>query len=135
MNPSRKYFLQFVGAMIAYVVLMSAIWATSIYLLNSPSLRHSIVDTNWRYLVLLIPVIPVIYGIAAFVRAVGELDELQRRIQLEAFAFSLGSTAVLTFGYGMLEIAGAPHISSLFVLPLMAFLWGIGLVTASREYR
>jgi hypothetical protein len=131
-KPSRKYFLQFVGAMIAYIVLMPAILVAYAYLSDY---RGSIVDTNWRYLVILIPVIPIVYGITAFVRAVGELDELQRRIQLEAFAFSLGSTAVLTFGYGFLELAGLPRVSWLLVLPLMAFLWGVGLVIATRRYR
>lgn len=135
MKPSRKYFLQFVGAMIAYVLLMAAVWIATAYLSSSPSLRSSIVDSNWRYLIMVLPVVPVVYGMIAFVRAIGELDELERRIQLEAFAFSLGSTAVLTFGYGFLELAGLPHINWLFILPLIAFLWGVGLAIASRRYR
>lgn len=135
MKPSRKYFVLFVGAFAAHIVLLVGVILLMVFLAGVPSSRSSIVDTPLRYLLLFIPVVPVIFAFAIFIRAVGNLDELQRRIQLEAFAFSLGGTGMLTFGYGYLELAGLPHINWLFVLPLMAFLWGAGLVIASRRYR
>ena len=63
------------------------------------------------------------------------LDELQKRIQMQAFGFSLGATALLTFGYGFLEGVGMPHVSWTFVLPIMAILWGVGTAIFALRYR
>lgn len=39
-------------------------------------------------------------------RFFSSMDELQRRIQLEAFAFSFGATGIVTFSYGLLTYVG-----------------------------
>ena len=54
------------------------------------------------------------------------MDELQRRIQLEAFAFGFGATGFVTFSYGLLTYVGFPVISWVWIFPLMVALWGIG---------
>jgi hypothetical protein len=79
--------------------------------------------------------VPAIYGLIAFVRFMGALDELQRSIQLEAIAFGFGGTAVLTFGYGFLQGVGFPTLNWTFIFPLMIGLWGIGVAVAGRRYR
>ena len=89
----------------------------------------------WRVLVALAPVIPMIFGLLAFVRFFSKMDELQRRIQLEAFAFAFGGTAIVSFTYGFLENAGFPALSWIWVFPLMMALWGIGAGIASRRYQ
>ncbi len=63
------------------------------------------------------------------------MDELQRRIQLEAFAFSFGVTGIVTFSYGLLTYVGFPAISWVWIFPLMVALWGIGQGVATRRYR
>ena len=63
------------------------------------------------------------------------MDELQRRIQLEGFAFSFAVTGVVTFSYGCLVNVGFPTISWVYVFPLMIALWGIGTGIATRRYR
>jgi hypothetical protein len=63
------------------------------------------------------------------------MDELQRRIQLEALALASDGTALLTFSYGFLENVGFPHLSLFWVLPLMCALWGLGAGVAGRKYR
>lgn len=83
-------------------------------------------DGAWRYYLAVLPVIPAGFTLWFFIRALARLDELQKRIQLQAFGFSLGATALLTFGYGFLEGVGLPHLSWAFVMPLMAILWGVG---------
>ncbi len=125
---------RFIGAMVAHVILLVAVLVGTAFLAGNPATRI-IVDSSWRYLIIPLPVIPVIYGVLVFVRACGDLDELQRRIQLEAFALALGATGILTFTYGYLELAGLPHINPIVILPLMAFLWGVGMVVAGRRYR
>ena len=92
-------------------------------------------QAGWRYVVVLLPVAPAAFVIWLFVRALARLDELQKRIQMQAFGFSLGSTALLTFGYGFLEGAGLPHLSWTYVLPLMAVLWALGAAIFSWRYR
>jgi hypothetical protein len=78
--------------------------------------------------------VPVGFALLAFIRALGRMDELQRRIQLDAVGFGFGATAIITFTYGLLELVGFPPISFIWVLPLMAALWGVGAVFAARRY-
>jgi len=85
--------------------------------------------------VAVLPVAPAGFVIWLFVRALRRLDELQKRIQMEAFGFSLATTALITFGYGFLEGAGMPHLSWTYVLPLMALLWGAGTAVFTWRYR
>ena len=47
---------------------------------------------------------------SAFVRFLGRMDELQRRIHLEALGFAFGATAILTFAFGLMENAGLPRV-------------------------
>jgi len=63
------------------------------------------------------------------------MDELQRRIHLEALGFAFGATAILTFAYGFLENAGLPRLSYIWILPAMVVLWGVGAAVASWRYR
>jgi membrane associated rhomboid family serine protease len=70
----------------------------------------------------------------AVMRALWRMDELQRRIQLDAIAISFLATALITFGWGFAEEAGAPRLSAFFVWPVMAVCWLIGLLIARRRY-
>ncbi|MDQ2902177.1 MAG: hypothetical protein M3Y81_01310 [Chloroflexota bacterium] len=122
----KRYLKEFSLAMAAYVIVL----LISITLINiSP---HS---AWWRIPLALAPIIPVIFLMIAYMHFISRIDELQRRIQFEALAFGFGCTAILTFSYGFLEVVGFPHISWLFVWPLMAALWGIGGAIFSRRYR
>lgn len=126
-KAGRDYALQFGGAMAAYVaVLVVALTAIENFHLTGVA----------RPLVGVTPVIPAIFALLAFLRFLGRMDELQRRIQFEAFGFSFGATAILTFVYGFLELSGSlPYVSVIWILPLMVALWGVGLAIASWRYR
>lgn len=68
--------------------------------------------------------------------SVGHLDELQRKIQLEALALAFIGTGILGAGYGFLLDAGVmPGDWGGFIWPAMVGLWAIGYVVASRRYR
>jgi hypothetical protein len=90
---------------------------------------------SWRYFVVILPVPPAAFVVWLFLRALARLDEMQKRIQMQAFGFSLGATALVTFGYGFLEGAGLPHLSWTYVLPLMAVLWALGAAIFTWRYR
>lgn len=112
-----------------------AVLAYLMVLVGSVTVVQANAEANWRYYIALLPVAPAGFVIWLFVRALARLDELQKRIQMEAFGFSLGATALLTFGYGFLEGAGMPHLSWTYVLPLIAVLWAVGLVIFRWRYR
>ena len=117
--------IEFGLAMLAYLMI----------LVGSVTVLQSNPSASWRYMVAVLPVFPAALVLSIFVRALARLDELQKRIQMLAFGFSLGATALLTFAYGFLEGVGLPHLSWTFVLPLMAILWGVGTGIFTLRYR
>jgi len=118
------YVREFGLAMAAYVVVLLA----SVSLLE-------MVDQPVKTLVALVPLVPAGFALMAYLRFLTRMDELGRRIQLEALAFGFGAAGMLTFAYGFLENAGFPRISYTWVFPLMIVLWGIGGAVATRRYR
>ena len=117
--------IEFGLAMLAYLMI----------LVGSVTVLQANPTAPWRYVVAVLPVLPAALVLSIFVRALTHLDEMQKRIQMQAFGFSLGATALLTFGYGFLEGVGLPHLSWTFVLPLMAILWGVGTAIFTLRYR
>ena len=109
--------------------------AYMMFLLGSVTVLRANPDADWRYIVAVVPVVPAALVVFFFVRRLARTDELQKRIQTEAFAFSLGATALLTFTYGFLEGVGLPHLNWTFILPLIAVLWGIGTAIFTFRYR
>ncbi|HEV8192230.1 MAG TPA: hypothetical protein VGP82_12230 [Ktedonobacterales bacterium] len=124
-KAARTYVLEFGGAMAAYVVVLVA----SVLLLQNNA------DAPWRVPLALVPVVPTIFALAAFLHFLRQMDEMQRRIQLEGIGLSFGATAILTFAYGFLEHVGFPQVSLIWILPLMVMLWGLGVALAAQRYQ
>src|SRR2546423_645899 len=103
-----------------------AILAYLMVLVGSVTVVQGNPEAGWKYLVAVMPVIPAGVVIWLTVRALGRLDEVQKRTQMQALGFSMVATGLITFGYGFLEGVGLPHLNSTYVLPLMAVLWGVG---------
>ncbi|HXD82426.1 MAG TPA: hypothetical protein VNU27_12720 [Candidatus Acidoferrum sp.] len=112
-----------------------AILAYLMVLVGSVVVVQANPQANWRYIVALVPIAPAAFVMWLVMRGLARLDELQKRIQMQAFGFSLGSTALLTFGYGFLQGAGLPQLSWTYILPLMAVLWALGTAIFSWRYR
>jgi CDP-diglyceride synthetase len=93
-------------------------------ILLSAGITHAAV----RIMFSLSPIVPVMFICAVIVRAIGQLDELQRKLQFEALALSFAGTALITFCYGFFEGVGFPKLSMFTVWPIMATLWLIGVV-------
>ena len=98
-------------------------------------LTHTDVARPWRDLIALSPMLPAAATAWVVLRELRRMDELQRRIQLEALGFSFAGTAILTFSYGFLEGLGYPRLSMFTVWPILAALWLVGLVLARRRYQ
>jgi hypothetical protein len=124
-QASKNYACDFTVTMIAYTVIIIA----------SRLILNHLGNSLWRFPIALLPVIPVIFLILAFMRYLAAIDELQQKIQLQAIGFAVGTTGLLTFAYGFLEPAGFPQFSTFFIFPMMIMLWGLGLSYYSRSYQ
>jgi hypothetical protein len=89
-----------------------------------------------RLALVLAPVTAWIFALLAYYRLIRQLDELQRRIHLEALAFAFSGLAVVIVACEYLRKAG--FISLLkpdYVLLMMLILWPLGFVIAWRRYQ
>ena len=125
-QASKASVRQFVVALVAYVVTLSAV----------VGILSLVRGTVWQIPISLLPVIPIAFGLSAFVRALGAMDELQQRIHLDAIAFAAGTVALVSVTYGFLQVlAGVPHLSWIWFLPMLSTFWGLGLALATRKYQ
>lgn len=112
-----------------------AILAFLMILVGSVTVLQANGAVTWRYFIAAIPALPAGIVIWLFVRALSRLDEVQKRMQVQALGFSLAATALVTFGYGFLESIGWPVMNGTLILPLMALLWGVGMIAIALRYR
>lgn len=106
-----------------------------IFLFGAITIIKRFPDAWWVPLVALVPMIPVFFGLGVFLRFLNRLDELQRRIQLNALAIAAGGTGLTTMTYGFLEsLAGFPSISWIWVWPILCIFWVVGGFMARRSY-
>ena len=123
---TKRYLREFLLAMTVYVIAI----ILSVRLIDqTPS--GSLLRILWAVM----PILPIGFVLAAFLRYLGGIDELQRRIQLQAIGFAAGATSMLTFAYGLLENVGLPHLSLIYVFPAMVALWGLSLNYFTRRYK
>jgi hypothetical protein len=90
--------------------------------------------TGLGYVIAFLPIIPSAFAMWAFMRYFRALDELQRRIQLEAVAFSFLATCLITLTWAFQQNAGLPRFDVSWVAPLLIVLWSLGLVIAKQRY-
>ena len=124
-SACKKYGFQMLGALFVYVLAVIG----SVLALT----RHFLV--SWKYAVAILPVLPAMYFAVLIVRSFREMDELQKKIQLEALAFGFTMAAILTLSYGFLQNAGLPAVNWVWVWPVMGICWAIGTLVAQRRYR
>ena len=122
---TKRYLREFILAMTVYVI---AIILSVTLIEQTP--RDSVLRILWAVM----PIVPIFFVLAAFMRYLGGIDELQQRIQLQAIGFAAGATSLLTFVYGLLENVGFAPLSVIYVFPLMVTLWGLSLTYFSRRY-
>jgi hypothetical protein len=122
----RRYHLELAAAFALYVALLVA----------SNLLDDAVHPTGGARIALsLMPMIGAAAAAWAVMRGIWRLDEMQRRIQLDAIAISFLATAMVTFAWGFAEEAGAPRLQAFSVWPIMAVFWLIGLAVARSRYR
>lgn len=126
----NKYVRNFAIAMGAFVITLAAIFPllglVAGWLGNLSTLG---------VLVSLLPLIPLLFALKAFVNGMRALDELQLRIQLEAMAAALAGVSLVGVASTMLELAGAQPLTGVFYPVIAAMFWGIGAALTARRYR
>jgi hypothetical protein len=89
-----------------------------------------------RIVLALLPTLPVIWVMWSLIGLITRMDELHRRVNIEAFAIAAGITAFLSLTYGFLEdFAGLPHIPAWWWFILIDFVWGGSTCLLLRRYR
>ncbi len=123
----KKYLSQFSGAMGAYVGTLIG----SIALINNNEFSTALTAA-----IVLLPVLPALFGLVAVVTFYRSMDEFQRRIVSEATIAAALLVGFATFAYGFLEGAlELPVISMIWILPAMIGLYGLISAMLNWHYR
>ncbi len=112
----KRYLVHFGGAMVVYsLVVFASVWA-----INGLDLA------GWQAGALsLMPMLPALYALHAFVVRFRAVDEFLRRVESEALLWAAGIVGFTSFGYGFLELSiDAPQISVIWVLPALIATYG-----------
>ena len=129
-SVSKTYKRAFHTAMIIYAIVYAIVLVVSVFLTT-----HGPSSAWWRLPLSLAPLLPIFFALRAFLRFFRCIDELQKRIQLEALALSFGITCVVAWSYGLLEYVGFPNVSWIWIPPFMLILWDISVRIASQRYQ
>ena len=93
--------------------------------------------TGWRVFFALLPVSPFIWFLLDIIKGIRGMDELERRIHLEALAVAFPLTLILLMTLGLLEIAiklPPEDLSYRHVWALLPGFYFLGLYFARRRY-
>ncbi len=118
----KKYFLEFGGAMMTYVVTLFAVIYTRPHI------------GSFQYLELL-PAVPLIFGFWAIIRQYKRSDEFYQRVHSEAFALGGLTLGLFVMIWGFGENAGFPELGSIWIAPALIGLWGICIPIVMRRYK
>ena len=96
---------------------------------------------GWRVLATLTPLLPGVFYLLSLLRSFRAMDELERRIQLEAWVFALAGTVVVNAVLNVLNANGMgpaayPHglqIGGVYMT--MYLFWSLGFAISRLRYR
>lgn len=119
------------------LVLTGALWA-SVYGISRGLLEMEIVAPWMRVAVALVPIPFFVSFLWLWMKGVGSMDELERRIELEALALAFPLMAVLLMTLGLLEAAAGLNADDWgygHVWLMMPMLYYVSLWRAKRRYQ
>ncbi len=84
----------------------------------------------------LLPLLPALLMLRAYLIFLNGLDEFQRRIQTDAMLVSAAIVGFGSFAYGFLEEwADFPHLPLIWVLPALIGIWGLAACIIRLRYK
>ena len=89
----------------------------------------------WRYAVAILPMLPGAVIVLGIMRMVNKLDEMERRILLEAAAFGYVFTLFWLLSQMFLGMADVPQPSSTAIIIVMGMLLVVGKIIGNWRYR
>jgi hypothetical protein len=119
-------------------LLVRGILWMSIYGLSRGLLALDIAGPASRVAIALLPVPFFAWWLWTWMKGVSEMDELERRIELEALAFAFPLAVIVLMTLGLLDVAIALNPSDFsprHVWLMMPLLYYIGLWRAQRRYQ
>ncbi len=122
MNSMKKLFFACVGYA---VLLIAAVIVAQLDILSGFA----------AVLVALVPLVPGIFVVLAVRDFIVSVDELQRKIQLEALAVAIAGTFLVLLAGALLPIAGIPEPSYVWPMAATGILWLVGQWLAHRRYQ
>lgn len=126
-DPKRRYLVE--------IGIAGALYIAAVFFSGWLARHHIPADSSWRYALVLIPLLPSLGMLAAVVRYVRRMDELQQRIHLEAAVIAVILSAAFCITIGLLQVyAGFPDINLIWVMAVIIFAWGLGGCIARRKY-
>jgi hypothetical protein len=129
----RMNLMQYPPHIVRRLILSAVLYFT--VLLGAWALLRDEPDRNLSILLAVAPSIPGLFFVFTISTAIASLDELQRRIQVEAIAIGFAITAIITLSYGLLGFADVPQPNLLYVSLIMVLSWGIGKLWMMWKYR
>jgi len=111
------------------------LWAVSY--VGARLFLESSLQGGLRLVVALVPLPFFLWTLVELVGAIRELDELERRIQLEALAIAFPLAVVLFMTLGLIEVAqplDPDNWSFRHVWPFLTLFYIVGLLVAKRRY-
>ena len=97
--------------------------------------KHMDLPGAWRWAVALLPAVPAILAIAAYLRFLREADEMVRTIQFHGLAWGFGAGVLVNIAIQAPYHSGSFNLGSNFGLMAMMLGWTIGQLVAAGKYR
>jgi hypothetical protein len=129
-NPTaraeRRYSIQMLAAFAVYAILLVG---------GIMAVQRLHLHGNVRYVLLLIPLVPVFAMVPAVLQYFRDSDEFDRQLTTESLAIAAGVTAVYAVTCGFLELAGMPKISAWYTWTVVMGTWALTRVFLRWRYR
>ncbi len=129
-RASRDYRRRLWPAMILY---------TALVLASTWLLKHYQMAMPLRALIAIAPALPISFVMFAFLRYLRTVDEMQRRIEMEAVGVAALIVSQVYLAGGFLQLGKVidvpAGVAMIWVFPLMCFTYAIGKFRATRRYR
>ncbi|HVA34250.1 MAG TPA: hypothetical protein VNG31_08890 [Candidatus Baltobacteraceae bacterium] len=88
----------------------------------------------WRYVVALVPLLPLAWALGALVLYIKEADELERRQILESLGIAVAVTAFFSVACGFLQGVGVPRLSAWWTWFVLMLSWAAARVACRAYY-
>ena len=109
----------------------------SVYFLTLP-ISYMIVGRNilsgYEVAAALLPIVPALLAIRAFLHSFRRADELFVKKASEAAVFSLLATVLTALTFGLLEENGLVRLPMVWILPIAIGYWSLGMILSNRRY-